>query len=235
MAFLRLGAFADSLSGKSGNTVFRKTKGGTVVSDHVIPDNPNTLAQQGVRNNFRRATTNFSTLSDAQVQAWNTFAGNFTHRTKGGKLRAKSGINVYAGLVSKMLQVNPSATMPTAPPSSAFTGDSITITAESETTGTVTFTASAANASGITTELLLQPLRNSHRHPQPQGYRTKAFFTFTSGTLTKNVTVPAGYYAAAYRFVKTSTGQETGLFLLPVQQVDFSVEAGNSGKQKKAA
>lgn len=235
MALLKLGAFADSLSGKSGNTVFRKTKSGTVVSDHVIPDNPNTLAQQGVRNNFSRATTNFSNLTDAQVAAWNEYAGHFTHRTKGGKLRAKQGINVYAGLVSKMLQVNSGATLPTAPPDSAFTGDSITITAESESPGIVTFTAGAANAAGITTELLLQPLRNSHRHPQLNAYRTKAFFTFTGGTLTKNVTVPAGYYAAAYRFVKTSTGQETGLFTLPVTQVDLSLEMGGKGKQKKVA
>ncbi len=41
MALFKLGAFADYLSGKSGNTVFARTKSGTVVRDRVIPTNSN--------------------------------------------------------------------------------------------------------------------------------------------------------------------------------------------------
>lgn len=65
----------------------------------------------------------------------------------------------------------------------------------------------------------MQPLVSPTRKPIKGAYRTATFFTFTSGNLTKNVTVPPGYYAAAYRFVRTATGQDTPLVQLPVMTV----------------
>lgn len=232
MALFKLGAFAQSISGKAGNSVFRSTRSGTVVTDHVIPTNPDTAAQQDVRGYFRKATTKFATFSASVKTSWANYAKNQFTTSKAGKRRSKTAINVYAGLGSKILQVNPTATLPEAVPATPFEGDSITLLVEAESPGTLTFTASGPNASGVTTELLIQPLVSPTRKPLKGAYRTATFFTFTSGTLTKNVTVPPGYYAAGYRFVRTATGQDSQMVQLPVTTVSLAVE---TGKTKKAA
>jgi len=227
MALFKMGAFADTLRGKSGNSVFSKTKSGIVVRDHVIPTNPKTAAQQGIRNGFRTGSQTWSTLSAARVAAWNTYAAKFTTRSKGGKLRKKRGIDVFTGLATKFLQVSPSGSVPLDPPTSAFLGDVITVTATTSA-GFVTFTGSAPNTTGVTTEVLLQPLANANRKAQPGAYRTKGFHVFTGGSLTKQIAVPAGFYAAAYRFVRIATGQESNLYFLPTQTVSLSMEDGGS-------
>ena len=73
-------------------------------------------------------------------------------------------------------------------------------------------------ALNVTTELLLQPLKSANRTPQPKGYRSKGFMAFTGTTLSAPITVPAGWYVPAYRFVNTLTGQDTGLVILPAVQ-----------------
>ncbi|HRK22590.1 MAG TPA: hypothetical protein PLX06_12310, partial [Fimbriimonadaceae bacterium] len=141
--------------------------------------------------------------------------------------RPVGGIAAFIELTVKFLQNNPAGTIPLVPPTSEFIGDSITVSA-SAGTGMVTFTATAPNAAGIMTELLLQPLANAHREPSKNGYRSKQFFNFSAGVLTRNVTVPAGFYAAGYRFVKASTGQATPLVALPVQTVALSLAKGGA-------
>ena len=70
--------------------------------------------------------------------------------------------------------------------------------------GAITFTASAANTTGVVTELLLQPLASANRRPARNAYKHARFATFTAADLEATLTVPAGYYAAAYRFVLTA-------------------------------
>ncbi len=79
----------------------------------------------------------------------------------------------------------------------------------------VTFTASAPNAPGVITELLLQPLPSPNRTPKPRDYRTQAFVAFTPENLTATIPVEPGCYAAAYRFVDPATGRSTMLVALP--------------------
>ena len=237
MALFKLGAFAESLSGKSGNTVFVRTKSGTVVRDFVIPTNPDTAAQQGIRSYFSRATSTFRNMTSSQVKSWDVYASQFTTRTRAGKLRKREGINVFTALTTKFLQVTPSGTIPMTPPTTAFVGDTITVTATGES-GAVEFTASAANASGVKTELLLQPLPSANRKPDPNGYKSAYFVAFASGGLSLQIDAGPGYWAAAYRFVKTATGQATDLIQLPVMTVSLSVEEGgkvSAPAKKKAA
>jgi hypothetical protein len=238
MALFQLGAFGVSLRGKSGNTVFAKTKSGIVVRDRVIPSNPNTDAQLLVRRYMTVATNTYSNLSPAHQAAWKQYATRFKKRSKSGVLKEQSAINVFAALATKYLLVNNGGEPPEDPPLSNYTGDSITVTATASA-GKVTFTASAANAAGTKTELLLQPIPNAKRKPASNGYRTKAYVAFSSGNLSYEVSVPAGYYAAGYRFVSTATGQDTRMVTLPVQTVAMSVaqggkDAGQSGSKKAA-
>lgn len=234
MALFKLGAFAESLSGKSGNTVFVRTKAGTVVRDFVIPTNPDTAAQQGVRSYFGLATTAFRNMTSSQVQTWNNYASQFTTRTRAGKLRKRTGINVFTALTTKFLQVTPTGTIPLTPPTSAFAGETITLTV-TPGDGQLQFTASGPNTSGVKTEILFQRLAAPNRKPERGAYRHKQFVTFASGSLSVSIVTEPGYWATAYRFVKTATGQASDLIPLPVQTMAFAVVAGGADKQKKAA
>ncbi|HZH97396.1 MAG TPA: hypothetical protein VEX38_00375 [Fimbriimonadaceae bacterium] len=232
MALLKLGAFAETLRGSAGNSTFAKTKSGTVVRDRVIPADPQTEAQSQVRKHLSTATTTFRGLSALRIKSWNQYAANFHSRSKGGKLVKKSGINVFTALATKFLQVTPGGTLPLDPPLTRFTGDSITVTATNGT-GKVTFTASAANAAGVKTELLLQPLASPNRKPQKGAFKSYGFVAFASGSLSSDVIVPTGHYAAAYRFVKTASGQDTELVVLPNLTVALSLEAEQEQEQEK--
>lgn len=224
MAKADLGVILQSLSGKAGNAVFHRSKEGIILGPRVKGRNPNTPAQQLVRAALTKATRDWKNFDTATVQNWERYAQALTfHTNSSGKAYNPPGINAYVELASKFYQVNPSGTAPSDPPAAAFEGDSITFTVAADT-GKVTFTASGANAAGVTTEFLLQPLKSANRKPQSNGYRGKGFHAFVAGTLSWDIEVPSGYYAAGYRFVKTATGQASAPVLLgEVQQVTFSV------------
>ncbi len=225
-------AFED-LRGKAGTVVVSKSRSGLVLKNRVNGKQPDTAAQRAIRNDLSRAAATYKNLTTAQVTAWRAYA-NTQSRTNpiSGETYFQTANTAFVGLAVKFLQVTPGGTVPVAPPTTAFTGDTITVTALASS-GKVTFTASGANASGVTTELLLEPLKSPNRKPSGKGYRSKAYFAFASGTLSHDVTVPTGYYAAAYRFVKTATGQMTELIPLGTQGVTFAV-ATPSSKPKAA-
>jgi hypothetical protein len=218
MAQGNLGVLFNSLRGKAGSVVFARSKDGTVVRPRVSARNPQTPAQQAVRLALSKSATAYKNLTAAQVTAWTTYANNVTkHDPRTGKTYHPSAIAAFTSLAAKFLQVNPAGTVPLTPPVTGFAGDTITATAVGAA-GKVTFTGSAANGLGITTELLLQPLKSQNRKPQPKGYRGKGFKAFAAGSLTQDVLVPAGWYVPAYRFVYTATGQDTLLVILPAVQ-----------------
>lgn len=236
MAKFKLNGAFSGASGKLGNIVFGKAKGGYAVArDKGVTTNPKTAAQLSVRAAQTKSSQIYKNMTTAQVQAWTNYAATLPQVSKKSGIKRKvSAINAFCALADKFLQVNPAGTVPLTPPTTAFTGDNITLTATAGT-GSITFTASAANAVGVKTELLLQPLKGKNRTPVAKGYRTKAFVAFVSGTLTSVQTVPTGYYAAGYRFVSIATGQETAIAPIGVQTVALSVEAPVSESKKKAA
>ncbi len=235
MAKAELGVILQDLRGKAGNAVFSKSRDGIVLKPRVKGRNPNTAAQQAVRHALSTATSMFKNFTSAQNAAWSTYAQTITkHNPVTGKSYHPTAINAFTALAAKFLLVNPTGTVPTTPPATSFPGDTITLTTTGAT-GKVTFTASGANAANVKTELLLQPLASANRRPQRNGYRSKAYVAFASGSLSFDVLVPAGYYAAAYRFVNALTGQETQLIPLPEQQVSFSVSVGGTNEAKSSA
>ena len=237
MAKAELGVLLQDLRGKAGNVVFQRSREGLIVKPRVKGTNPRTPAQVAVRANLTRASQAFEALNATQYLAWANYASTITrHNPITGKSYTPLPINAFTELGAKFLQVNPAGTVPLTPPTAPFAGDSITITALAEP-GKITFTASAANAANVTTEFLIQPLKTANRKPQANGYRSKGFFTFAVGTLSHQLVLPAGYYAAAYRFVQTQTGEATEPVYLPLQQVTLSLSTSNktSVKQSKAA
>lgn len=239
MAKLKRTVIVGGLSGSSGPVNFKLTKDGTIVSERATPTNPNTAAQEAARARFTISAQTFKGFSPTTETSWKNYGSTLerSDRVTGGRKQV-TALNAYMKLACKFLQVNNGGTPPTTPPTTPFNGDSIAVSATAGT-GKVTFTATAANSAGTKTELLLQPLASPLRNPKPKGYRTQKFVTFIGGGLSSDVNVGPGYYAAAYRFVNTTTGQETALVPIGVAQVTLALESGSSAEapstKKKAA
>ena len=90
-----------------------------------------------------------------------------------------------------------------------------TSTLQEEGNPTVTFSSSGANAEGVVTELLIQPLANARRAAYKDKYSSRGFVAF-AGAESVEVPCKPGAYALAFRFVRPGTGQETILYELGV-------------------
>lgn len=219
MAKIALSGELQDIRGKVGTNVYTKSHTGPVLRVKVKGTVTHTPAQTSVRSNFTRASAGFKAMTPAQVVNWRNYALTVTKKnTVNGKAYHPTPINAYNGLTSKFLQINPAGTPPLTPPASSFTGDTVAVTIAGGV-GQLTFTGSGANATNVKTEFLLQRLLSQSRLPTYKGYRSKGFAALTAGGLTATITTASGYYAAAYRFVNTLTGQETPLVALPIVQV----------------
>ena len=212
MAIVTFDTGVKQIRGKSGNINFAKTKYGVEYKSNPTRTKPQSPAQIAQQTRMKKAAAAYGVLTAAQNAAWQTYAQNHLVKSKNGEDVAPSAYAAFAGLYTKFIQINPNGTFPAAPPSLPFGGDSVVMTATG-VDGVITFTASKANTAGVTTELLIQPLRNIFRKPTAN-YVSKGFFTFVTGTLTKTLTVTPGAYSVAIRFVNSATGQEVGKVVL---------------------
>ena len=218
MAEVEYGPFGIvGMTGRAGNGVFfRRADGSFGVRRYVTPANPHTPAQEAVRRRFGQATRAFHELKADDLALWEAYAQKHArHDAATGKTVTPRPLSLFVALTTRFLQVNPTGTILVTPPTQPFAGDTITLTAAAGT-GDITFTASAANAANVTTELLLQKLPTPNRQPRPDGYRSAGSMTFTKDDLTAIVPAVAGFYAAAFRFVSEQTGQDTLPTPIPV-------------------
>lgn len=234
MAKAELGILLQDLRGKAGNVVFQGSRDGLVVRPRVKGTNPDTPAQQTVRDNFSTAGSFWRSFTPTQIQAWRNYAANITkHNSVTGKAYHPTPFAAFVGLASKFLQVNPGGTVPTEPPANHFDGDDLTWTV-TPAAGKITFTPSAANSTNCTTEFLLQPLANANRKPSKKAYKSYGFHHFAS-TTAWDVNVGSGTYSVAIRYVDSTTGQETSPEYLEIGQVTISLAKPTGKSGKKAA
>lgn len=206
MGLVQTSILKAGLRGKVGNAVFVRTPYGVSVRDYVIPTDPQTEAQMAVRQRMRLAAAAWRSLTAAQIEAWNDFAEATGGREPGdGRLLGPSGQRLFVRLATKFLQVSPGSVVPRDPPETAFGGDAVSVSASGEQ-GAVRFVGSGPNASGVVTELLLQPVRTAVSRAYLQKYRSQGFVSFSGSEVVVPVEV-GGWYAAAYRFVLVATGQ----------------------------
>jgi len=229
MSKANLSVLMEDLRGKAGNVVFKKTKDGTIVTPRVTPSNPKTAAQVLVRGALTTSSRQWKNFATAQVTAWEAYADS-------NAPDYDSGINAFMKLGIKAILANGgSGTAPTTPPTTAFTGDTIKVNVTAGV-GKLTFTANTANATGVATELLIQPLKSKNRKPSSGAYKSGAYVSFVTGTLSRDVIVPVGFYAAGYRFVNLATGQASNpVYLTLPGPVGLSLEDNSAGKKAKAA
>lgn len=227
-------AFQD-LRGRDGTVVISKGSSGLKLTPWIRPTNPKSGPQTGARAALTKCTKTFEGFAESTANAWNAY-GATQFRTNPITLvtYSLSGIAAFAELGTKYLQLNPNGTLPSTPPTSEFTGDTITVSAAAGT-GAIVFTGSAQNGSGITTEVLIQKLASANRKPSPDAYVHADFKAFTTLSLSVSVPVTAGYYSVAYRFVKASTGQATPLVVLPKVTVALSLAGTDDAPVESAA
>ena len=230
MAILKLGAFTKSLRGKAGNTAFLETKLGTQARDVTYPTGEPTPAQQRVWLNMKQDGAAWQALSVENAEKWRAFASNLTLKAKkAGKPFVPNGYQIFTAYTTKWLQIHGSGQPPVSPPTGEFGGDTLPVRAVA-VTGAIVWEADEANLPGVATEMLLQKVKGKHRKAGSSGYVSQGFVTFTSSVSEKTVTVPAGYYAAAYRFVEPATGRETGIVPIGMLTVSLSVADGGTGE-----
>lgn len=204
-----------------------ETASGTVMRDNVIPTNPNTPKQEAVRENFSDASRLWQTLTPNQRTLWTEFASK--RRTRDPitlRLRTQQGPEALLGLSAKILQIDPTATVPLVPPTAPNPRQTVTIEVTSSP-GRISFEATGTNTPNVVTEVFVQRLANSARRPRKGAYASAGFVAF-SGTTTKfDVTVLPGAWACAARFVNSATGEEIGpLKELGMVSVALSVQDG---------
>lgn len=210
MAKFRLGAFATSISGASGNVVYARTAGGIVVRNRPRRNNPQTPAQQDNRARMARAVVAWSGMDPAVAALWRAYAESLAVTDpETGLPRAPKAMNVFTSLYAKLLQIDPHAGPPAEPPANPFFGDNLAVQVAPAGPGQVVFTANAPNAGGVTTELLLQRLPGRNVRTYLQRYRHVAFHAFVVGGLSTTVTAEPGWWACGVRFVNVQTGQAT--------------------------
>lgn len=216
MAKARLGmAFAD-LRGGMNSHVLVLTRSGLSVRRKPRYSYPVDPAVREGTLRLEAASTIYSTFSASEAAAWRRYAASLARIDPiTGKNYSPAGRNAFIGLAVKFQQVNPGAEVPRTPPVGEFMGDTVSMSASVEG-GAIRFTASHANAPGVTTELMLQKLKNIRCMPG-KVYKAAAFVSFAPGSLWADVPVEAGVYAAATRFVETATGRQT--FVMPLAGV----------------
>ena len=202
----------DGLTGSVGNVTIVRSDAGMVVRARTIPRNPRSPAQRAVRARLAAVARCWEGMTIEQAWAWRDYAR--LHEQLTGVRR--SGQLLFNSLAIRFLLVNPNGVIPLLPPSSAFSGDSVTFTAAMDGPSIVV-SASGSNAPDVVTEFLIQPLRSVHRRTYRERYRTAAVHAFVAGEPLV-LPAPARVTAVAIRLIRTSTGQAGNLVEIGVFQ-----------------
>jgi len=219
MALVTPSAALGDVSGLIGGSVVANSRSGLVLRKRPTYERPTSPDQAAASARMAAASRAWGELSYAQVEAWNAYARTIKHvNPVAGRRYSPAGFNVFVGLACKVLQIDPLAPIPTAPPLTPWPQEAVLVSARAEP-GEVVFEASGPNSPGVVTELLLQRLPNIRRAAKSQ-YKTAGFVSFAAGDLEARVPVEAGAYVPAYRFVEAATGRALGVLGLARLEVE---------------
>ena len=233
------GPLGGEMTGRVGNAVLVRDPGGTILRDLPRRNDPQTPEQRAFRARQTRAARAWQELEPEAVADWTQYAPQMGMRPMNAfttlyKVLLRLDPAAPVPLVpparpffGDVIEIGLSPQLPlhlegdaSGPVRTAFASPS-SADPKTEPLGegepSVRFAASGANAAGVVTELLIQPLASRHRRTYPERYRHAAYMTFT-GAETVAVAAPEGWVALAYRFVNRATGQVTALAELGVVQ-----------------
>ncbi|WP_118774640.1 hypothetical protein [Culturomica massiliensis] len=126
----------DDLSGKAGNIVAARNRGGLYVKPRRIPRNPRTSAQMNTRGILSSNSKSWEGLTQAQREAWNAAAINYQGSKNFGENVKLSGINAFVKFNNNLSMImQPAIDMPPILPEfPSFGIESVTYTAAGEET-----------------------------------------------------------------------------------------------------
>lgn len=104
MALIKWGMMVVDGRGKLGGHVLTKSRNGASVRTKVTPTNPQTSYQQANRATFGQLSSNWTSLTEAQRQAWNGAVKEFEKTNIFGDLKAPAGRDLYISLNRNILQ-----------------------------------------------------------------------------------------------------------------------------------
>lgn len=219
---MKLGNFlmVSDQRGKHGGTVYSRTRSGHIARARVKPKNPRSDSQTNVRA-LMAAGARFAKASDpADVLLWKDYANGITrHQSVSGAAYHPSWITALTQLYIPFFLADPGGTFPDTPPTTPYTGDSITLEAAGGV-GEIVVTGSAQQTAGQTTFIYLERLASQNRTPTAKEGKLSSVaavpatpFEVTIGSLTP------GFYVVRAKFVKKTTGQESNIQTLGTVEV----------------
>jgi hypothetical protein len=210
MARAALSSTLSQARGRVGNDLIVKTRGGWAVRPRPKYKQFPHPEAAAARERLRQAVDAWYSLDFLQIEAWRAYARTVRKTSSlTGEQYSPIAYNVFIGLTTRFLQATPEGEIPLWPPHTVFAGESVTLEV-GPVPGGVRFTASGANTSGVTTELMVQKLPNIRRSPT-KFYKSAAFHTFTEADPLLDLDLEPGFYCFAYRFVHVQDGQSTGV------------------------
>lgn len=96
----------DEFSGSAGNVTAAKVKGRSYLKRKPIPFNPNTEAQQEIRNRFKLIAKAYKALAQEKKNLWDTNSKTALSRAVFGVRATLSGINLFQRVNQNLALVN---------------------------------------------------------------------------------------------------------------------------------
>lgn len=182
------GLMVGVLSGKAGNTVASRGRFGTYIKTRAMPTNPNTSAQQSVRDTLAAAALQWASLTPTERTSWDTYAGTLTKTNPLGATYVPTGFNEFVGNASNLAiyngfnSGNPATPIGAAPASIA----TATLTYVGGTSGSLAYTATPLPAS---TKLVIEctgPMSPGRKFIRNSDYR-QIFITAAAAASPANI------------------------------------------------
>lgn len=214
------------MGGSIASMSYRESRVGQQQTSRILNNDSDTPGQRQARQNLDGASLGWTNLDKASKALWATYAATqFRKDPVTGRRYALTNREAYIGLNSRFALINPGAALPENPPTVRFGGDSIAVNL-SQSGSDAIFSASAANATGVKTEIMGQRLASPDRAPREDDYVSLAFVAFHLPGETFHLSLAPGEWSLGYRFVSSTTGEARPMVALGELSVGLSMVAG---------
>ena len=156
MAKIKFGNIVVDMRGKISGNVYSKNKGGAYSRVRVVPTNPQSTFQSGVRAIFTALSQAWRGLSAVQRASWNSAVGNFQRTNNLGDKHSLSGNALYVSLNKNLNDVG-EASMTTAPSPDSVTPVTVASAVADNSSQTVVITMGGALDANTAVKVFASP------------------------------------------------------------------------------
>lgn len=146
MALIKYGGGVAGASGSVAGNTYSRNRAGAYIRNWAKPINPTTIAQANVRARFGTSSTNWGTLTKAQVDAWNAYADDLERTNALGETYTPLGRQIFMEANQNLGAVGGTLLSTPGPTGTKPSIDTLTVLTATETAGALTaITATAVN------------------------------------------------------------------------------------------